>query len=323
MIEENQKSIYSLNIKDEQAAKQPLEDDIKNLDNYEAVSTDKYYMNTTKVMNILKKQNYLFDSEISVSLRSKKGENTPTATFTLSNPQDEALIDQWDGNIYDAISTLVSAGNEFLSIDQIYRELNGFTGSQKASKATRDELNRRMQKLKNIEIDADFSAHYTLNKIQEGIMSIEEAPLLYFEKATKKLNGVIVDGYLFPMMPVLYRYANDVKHVKAINKELLNLSHDSAKTEHRASNTTDRGLINTHCIEMIHVIRQTKQKTGVIKLQGVYEMLERVHQKELSDKQKKTVRESLNNIILPQLIDKRVVKAAKLNGRQGKISIEL
>lgn len=298
------------------------QDDVKNIASFEAIQTDKYYMNTTKIMNVLKRQNYLFGDEISVSLKSK-GANIPTATFTLSNPLNENLIDQLDANIYDAISTLVSAGNMFLSIDQIYRELNGFTGSQKASKATRDELQRRMQKMKNIEIDADFSEHYALNKIQDGIMSIEEAPLLYFEKATKKLNGVIVDGYFFPMMPILYRYANDVKHVKAIKKELLNLSHDSAKTEHRASNTTDRGLINTHCIETIHVLRQTKQKTGTITLQSVYDMLERVHERELSDKQKKNVRKNLNDIILPQLIDKKEVKNAELDGRQGKIKIEL
>lgn len=299
------------------------QDDVKNIASYEAIQTDKYYMNTTKIMNVLKKQNYLFGDEISVSLKSKKGEKTPAVRFTLSNPQNENLLDQFDSNIYNAISTLVSVGNVFLTIDQIYRAMNGDDGSKKASKTQRDELQRRMQKMKNIEIDADFSEHYALNKIQDGIMSIEEAPLLYFEKVTKKLNGVIVDGYLFPMMPVLYRYANDIKHVKAIKKELLNLSHDSAKTEHRASNTTDRGLINTHCIETIHVLRQTKQKTGTITLQSVYDMLERVHERELSDKQKKKVRENLNNIILPQLIDKKEVKNAELDGRQGKIKIEL
>lgn len=300
-----------------------FEADVENLASYKTIQTDKYYMNKTKIMNVLKKRNYLFGDEISVSLKSKKGEKTPAVKFTLSNPLNENLIDELDGNIYDAISTLVSAGNMFLSIDQIYRELNGFTGSQKASKAQRDELQRRMQKMKNIEIDADFSEHYALNKIQEGIMSIEETPLLYFEKATKKLNGVIVDGYFFPMMPVLYRYANDVKHIKAIKKELLNLSHDSAKTEHRASNTTDRGLINIHCIDKIHVMRQTGQKIGTITLQSVYEMLERVHQRELSDKQKKTVRENLNRVILPQLIDKKEVRNAELDGRRGKIKIEL
>ena len=300
-----------------------FEPDVENLASYKAIQTDKYYMNTTKIMNVLKKQIYPFGEEISVGLKSKKGEKTPAVKFTLSNPLNENLLDQLDGNIYNAISTLVSVGNVFLTIDQIYRELNGFTGSQKASKAQRDEIQQRMQKMKNIEIDADFSEHYALNKIQEGIMSIEETPLLYFEKATKKLNGVIVDGYLFPIMPILYRYANDVGHIKAIKKELLNLSHDSAKTEHRASNTTDRRLINTYCIERIHVIKQTGQKTGVIKLQGIYEMMERVKQKKLSDKQKKTVRENLNRVILPQLIDKQEVKNAELDGRRGKIKIEL
>lgn len=300
-----------------------FEPDVENLASYKAIQTDKYYMNTTKIMNVLKKQIYPFGEEISVGLKSKKGEKTPAVKFTLSNPLNENLLDQLDGNIYNAISTLVSVGNEFLTIDQIYRAMNGDNGSKKASKAQRDEIQQRMQKMKNIEIDADFSEHYALNKIQEGIMSIEETPLLYFEKATKKLNGVIVDGYFFPMMPVLYRYANDVKHIKAIKKELLNLSHDSAKTEHRASNTTDRGLINTHCIDRIHVIQQTGQKTGTITLQSVYEMLERVHQRGLSNKQKKTVRENLNRFILPQLIDKKFVKDAKLDGIRGKIKIEL
>lgn len=299
------------------------EADAKNLASYKAIQTDKYYMNTTKIMNVLKKQIYPFGEEISVSLKSKKGEKTPAVRFTLSNPQNENLLDQFDYNIYNAISTLVSVGNVFLTIDQIYRAMNGDNGSKKASKEQRDEIQRRMQKMNNIKIDADFSEHYALNKIQEGIMSIEKTPLLYFEKATKKLNGIIVDGYLFPMMPILYRYANDVGHIKTIKKELLNLSHDSAKIEHRASNTTDRDSINTYCIERIHVLRQTGQKTGTITLQSVYEMLERVKQKKLSDKQKKTVRENLNRIILPQLVDKKEVKNAELDGRRGKIKIEL
>lgn len=92
------------------------QDDVKNIASFEAIQTDKYYMNTTKIMNVLKRQNYLFGDEISVSLKSK-GANIPTVKFTLSNPLNENLIDQLDANIYDAISTLVSAGNMFLSID--------------------------------------------------------------------------------------------------------------------------------------------------------------------------------------------------------------
>jgi len=314
MTEENQKNKFSVNIKS---------DKVDGIDNYEAITTDKYFMNTTKVMGILKRKSYLYDDEISVSLNSKKGADAPTAVFTLYSERDKELIDEFDAQIYDTISTLVSVGNEFLSIDQIYREFNGFTGNQKASDAQRDEINKRMQKLASISIDADFSDHYKMNKIEDGLISIQKARLLYYEEATKRLNGVIVKGYLFPMMPILYRYGNDVKHIKSIPKSLLNLSHESAKIEHRANNTTNRSLTNTYCLDMIHIIRQTKQKSGVIKLQNIYEMLERVHQKALSDKQKKTVRESLNNIILPQLIDKKEVKKAKLDGRRGKISIEL
>ena len=35
--------------------------DAENIASYEAIKSDKYYMNTTKIMNVLKKQNYLFE----------------------------------------------------------------------------------------------------------------------------------------------------------------------------------------------------------------------------------------------------------------------
>ena len=49
-----------------------FEADVENLTSYKAIQTDKYYMNTTKIMNVLKKQIYPFGEEISVSLTDRK-----------------------------------------------------------------------------------------------------------------------------------------------------------------------------------------------------------------------------------------------------------
>ena len=302
-----------------------LEDEAsyERLQEYQATTTPQLYLNNTKMARVMKRERYEFNELITVGiggqLKDTEGnQRAGQVAFAIYPPQEAGTepreLDGDDFHIYDIVSTLVLAGNNFLTASMIDRAMNGVTGTKQVSETRQREIRERLEYMQKVQAEYKFGEHFTLNSIDNPAMlaELDKAPFLNFIKGKAKINGALVEGYFFPSVPVLHQYASTVKQIISIENRLLNLNHEDAEPDHRASNTRDRRLVNIFVIEQIRHMKQSTKRSRSITLSSIFQELERVHGKALTPKMRRSTQENLKSVILPQLVDKGEIKAFEI-----------
>ena len=126
----------------------------------------------------------------------------------------------YDKEVHDALVTLYIDGkNEYITPQMIYRAMTGnpkTTLTQKQQEAISNSLNKLMYSRLTINASKELCKAYGCDKFTY------ESTVIQAEKATAKVNGVIVEVYHLLREPALYTHADLIKQICRLDMKLLN-----------------------------------------------------------------------------------------------------
>ena len=129
-------------------------------------------------------------------------------------------LTQYDREVHDALVTLYTDGsNEYITPQMIYKAMTGNPEAKLAPKqqeAISNSLNKLMYSRLIINASKEECKAYGFDKFTY------EGTVIQGEKATAKVNGVIVEVYHLLRKPALYTYADLKKQICRLDIKLLN-----------------------------------------------------------------------------------------------------
>ena len=230
---------------------------IFNGDNLIITRPTAYLMNTTNPLNALAKKkliDFINPTPLTIAYEKEKGKKTNEASaeifLQVELPADVELygihdINQYDLNVYEVVCSLWESENEFMTLSMIAREIapkhetefvEEVDDKGKVTKRlvkteektnyvkpeTRALILNSLKKLADTVIKVDYTKHYDLKGIQDGIVR-EAGALIELRPVTMRQKGVDYDGFIFNR-PLLLRYAKNVEHISTISKKAIDLS---------------------------------------------------------------------------------------------------
>ena len=186
-----------------------LFDPIKNESIYEATGTNDVKINVSR-RNSQKKR---IDTLLYIDFNAAK-ENG----LTISN---EDRITPYDREIYNAVATLVAAGNEHISPNMIFQLLSGNTSDErnKMSEETREKIIKSVYKMRSTIIRINATAEVKACMMAEGIF---EGYLIPATRVEIILNGQRVKDCIRIIDPLpLFSYASNKNQIASIDISLL------------------------------------------------------------------------------------------------------
>lgn len=163
----------------------------------------------------------------------------------------------FDKRVYIAVSALYNAGNEIITLSQIYYAM-GNTGRPGQRDLTR--INDAITKMRRAEISLDSSDE--ADELKNYTAFIYDGDLLPMERVTAIINGKLTDGAIKLFRePPLMAFAKDRKQVTTIDIKLL---------QSPISKTDANLLIDDYLLERIHKEKRAKKGSCTIKLDTIY-----------------------------------------------------
>ena len=173
------------------------------------------------------------EAEANIGGRKSKNE---ILSFVRLDYSDNAIqisgkkeLTQYDREVHDALATLyVDGGNEYITPQMIYKAMTGNPEAKLAPKqqeAISNSLNKLMYSRLTINASKELCKAYGCDKFTY------ESTVIQAEKATAKVNGVIVEVYHLLREPVLYTYASLKNQICRLDIKLLSLVNETMKQE--------------------------------------------------------------------------------------------
>lgn len=129
-------------------------------------------------------------------------------------------LTQYDREVHDALVTLyIDGGNEYITPQMIYKAMTGNSEAKLAPKqqeAISNSLNKLMYSRLIINASKEECKAYGFAKFTY------EGTVIQGEKATAKVNGVIVEVYHLLREPALYAHADLINQICRLDIKLLN-----------------------------------------------------------------------------------------------------
>lgn len=165
----------------------------------------------------------------------------------------------FDKLVYIAVSALYNAGNNIISLSQIYYAM-GYTG--RPGKTDLEKINNAITKMRRAEIFIDNSEESQVTNAYKNSLPYDGS-LLPMERVIAYINGKITEGaiHLFREPPVM-TFAKDRKQITTINLNVL---------QSPISKTDANLLIDGYLIERIKREKHTKKDQFTILLSTLYE----------------------------------------------------
>lgn len=248
------------------------------------------------IMGISKGSTHPFNEFFPIKLG--RGNKDIVLNTKLSYEEEPFYLNKYDAIVYSNISTLREAGNTFITVDMIYRKMNGFNDKKKASDPAKRDIIESIERMKSIKVTADYRPLAEFKRSDTDFVKDEDVPILYTWKRTQKINGVFSEGYVFPYLPIFYETAQKIKHVQNIDDKYLNLSHDGLPDRVKRRYSRDRVIINTYLIQRIEDMKANKKLSKRINIDTVCEVLAKTKNlTELDRHKKRHARDTIFDIL--------------------------
>ena len=170
-------------------------------------------------------------------------------------------LTQYDKEVHDALVTLyIDGGNEYITPQMIYRAITGnpkTTLPPKQQEAISNSLNKLMYSRLIINASKEECKAYGFDKFTY------EGTVIQGEKATAKVNGVIVEVYHLLREPALYTHADLIKQISRLDIKLLN-----SPVNKNEENITLQGYLLRH----INGIKRSKLSPTIL-YESIYKQL--------------------------------------------------
>ncbi|MEE0986731.1 MAG: hypothetical protein U0L03_04320 [Succinivibrionaceae bacterium] len=208
------------------------------------------------------------ENEVEVDIgRSKSGKKI--LTLARLDYSDKSIqisgkkeLTQYDREVHDALVTLyIDGGNEYITPQMIYKAMTGNPEAKLAPKqqeAISNSLNKLMYSRLIIKDSKEECKAYCFDKFTY------EGAVIQGEKATVKVNGVIVEVYHLLREPALYSYANLKNQICRLDIQLLN-----SPVNKNGENITLQGYL----LRRINGIKRSKLSPTIL-YNTIYEQLD-------------------------------------------------
>lgn len=208
------------------------------------------------------------ENEVEVSIgRSKPGKEI--VSLVRLDYSDNAIqisgkkeLTPYDREVHDALVTLyIDGGNEYITPQMIYRTMTGNRETKltpKQLEAINNSLNKLMYSRLIINASKEECKAYGFDKFSY------EGTVIQGEKATAKVNGVIVEVYHLLREPALYTYASFKNQISRLDIKLLN-----SPVNKNEENITLQGYL----LWRINGIKRSTKLPPTILYKTIYEQL--------------------------------------------------
>lgn len=172
-------------------------------------------------------------------------------------------LTQYDREVHDALVTLyIDGGNEYITPQMIYKAMIGNPEAKlppKQQEAISNSLNKLMYSRLIINASKEECKAYGFDKFTY------EGTVIQCEKATAKVNGVIVEVYHLLREPALYTHADLIKQICRLDIQLLN-----SPVSKNEENITLQGYLLRH----INGIKRGKLSPTILYDNTIYKQLD-------------------------------------------------
>lgn len=284
---------------------------------------DKYIVPNDKIANILNAVDINGKTySISEEKRGAKAEKTSYITLNFDELENEICLNDFntrltrteDIPIYEAVVSLMQAGNSVITPHSIYKTLTGNASNQISEKWI-DTIEKSMKKLNSIVMKFDLTeALDYYPELKAVIKEIGgETRLLQFKTiwVTTK-NGSRTKAYSMLDKPILFAIANAKSQVASFDIKLL----ENSKTK----NTVDNTALKIFLLKKINAMTHSQNVKPVILFETLYSELNRN-----TDREKRTTKENAEQILMQFKADKIIKDFSfeKKGRRLQKINITL
>ena len=210
------------------------------------------------------------EKEVEVSIGGRKSKKEILSLVRLEYSDNAIQISgkkeltPYDREVHDALVTLyIDGGNEYITPQMIYRTMTGNRETkltQKQQEAISNSLNKLMySKLVIKASDAECKAYRMPGQFKY------EGTVIQGEKATARVNGVIVEVYHLLREPILYTYAELKNQISRLDIKLLN----------SPVNKTEENLtLQSYLLRRIDAIKKSTKLPPTISYNTIYEQLD-------------------------------------------------
>lgn len=170
----------------------------------------------------------------------------------------------YDRDVHDALVTLyVDGRNEYITPQMIYKTMTGNQETKltpKQLEAINNSLNKLMySKLIIKASDAECKAYSMSDQFKY------EGTVIQGEKATARVNGVIVEVYHLLREPILYTYADSKNQISRLDIKLLNSP---------VNKTEENITLQSYLLRRIDAIKKSTKLRPTISYNTIYEQLD-------------------------------------------------
>ena len=253
-----------------------------------SVIPERFYTPNSKLWNdlpdyVLRANNERIKSNSAIAINvnpsnKKSCEILVTSTYDAEVFTYSDKLDEYDKLINAAFATLVYAGNRFITAEMVYRTMNGLTDSERVDPAAVQEIERRIDRQRKIEIKIDARQQLEMWKPDrvKGLEAYYSDFLIVAGKGECILNGIRRVGYYPHSIPVVFSYSNGIGQIHSAPLDLLDVKKVTkggrpSVVSHKKSMT--RTLINHYILNRIKVMQDKNNHVSNrrIKMTSIYE----------------------------------------------------
>ena len=165
------------------------------------------------------------------------------------------IISPYDQTVFNAVCTLLEAGNDVFTLDMVYRAMNGLTNSERIT-AEYGTLNPIRDS-----IDASARRRITITQTINGKEYIYKSQLLPIKELTvrKPQSGEALTAYKLLDSPALYTYSKSIKQIIGVPITLLD-------TKTIKKNSAKLTVVREYLIKRIFTMQNQKANANSRKI---------------------------------------------------------
>lgn len=197
------------------------------------------------------------------------------------------IISPYDQTVFNAVCTLLEAGNDVFTLDMVYRAMNGLTNSERVNSdfGTLDQIRDS--------IDASARRRITITQTINGNEYVYKSQLLPIKELTvrKPQSGEAVTAYKLLDSPALYTYSKSIKQIIGVPITLLD-------TKTIKKNSAKLTVVREYLIKRIFTMQSQKANANSRKIKYTTLFSETgINEAELSQTERNRERKYIGQIL--------------------------
>ena len=232
-----------------------------------SIIPEKYIIPNNRLINKMAKSEVVYNEEFDLRINPESKNVIITKVSLNYDDENIKIYDKdkrftpYDRTVHNAICSLLEAGNNNFTPEQVYRCMNGLEDSQYVSPQAVGSITKSIDKSRRIYAWINYSSEAKdYNKYIDNC--IVEDYILSAKKITLEAGGKRVTGYKLNAKPILYEYAQVSGQVLTVPSKLLN-------TKDVIKSTPEVIIIREYLIRRIEVMKKNKNQSNNILFQSV------------------------------------------------------